>query len=170
MGWFRRHKTRRAAQRLHRAILRKARDPQPFQDGLVPDTLEGRFHMVTLIAAITIRSLRAGGETSSALIERLNDEIFSGFDHALREEGVGDSSIARRIRKMGETYVGLARAVDTALESENVPRELANVLSRNGVTKPAQASDLAALLMAFANQMAKHGPAQGLVAEAVRLS
>lgn len=165
MGWFRQRKTRRAAQRMHRIILSKARDPQPFQAGLVPDTLEGRFHMVTLVSAITIRALRTDGATSNALIERLNDEIFSGFDHALREEGVGDSSIARRIRKMGETYVGLARAVDAAFDSETIARDLANVLSRNAVTKPAQAPDLAALLISFSDQLAKHVPAQGLATE-----
>ncbi|MEL6663207.1 MAG: ubiquinol-cytochrome C chaperone family protein, partial [Pseudomonadota bacterium] len=47
-----------------------------------------------------------------------------------REEGVGDASIARKVRKLGERYFGLARAMDGALEGEEA---LEAVLSRNGL-------------------------------------
>ena len=50
---------------------------------------------------------------------------------ALRENGVGDASIARRIRKMGEEFYGLAKAMDEALEADAPQKEIAAVLQRN---------------------------------------
>ncbi|MEL7231876.1 MAG: ubiquinol-cytochrome C chaperone family protein, partial [Pseudomonadota bacterium] len=94
------------------AIMAKARDPRPFQIGAVDDTLEGRFAMVSLVSTLVLRALRDVGPEGRELADGVYREVFSGFDYGLREEGVGDSSIARKIRKMGEEFFGLARSLD----------------------------------------------------------
>ncbi|MEM7493130.1 MAG: ubiquinol-cytochrome C chaperone family protein [Pseudomonadota bacterium] len=121
-------------------IMSKAREPRPFLIGAVDDTLEGRFGLVSLVSALVLRALREGGHR--ALADAVYKEVFSGFDYGLREEGVGDSSIARKMRKMGEEFFGLARAVDGVLNGDT-DEELGDVLTRNGVANPGFGGDLA---------------------------
>ncbi|MEM1088305.1 MAG: ubiquinol-cytochrome C chaperone family protein [Pseudomonadota bacterium] len=122
-------------------IMAKAREPRPFQIGAVDDTLEGRFAMVSLVSTLVLRTLREVGPEGRELADGVYREVFSGFDYGLREEGVGDSSIARKIRKMGEEFFGLARAVDAVLLGESDER-LPDVLERNGVANRGYGQDL----------------------------
>lgn len=140
--WFG-HKSadERAAKVWYDEIMAKARDPQPFVSGAVDDTLEGRFAMVSLVSTLVLRALREVGDDGRALAERVYREVFSGFDYALREEGVGDSSIARKMRKMGEEFFGLARAVDAVLSGQS-DDTLEEVLLRNSVANPARGEAL----------------------------
>jgi cytochrome b pre-mRNA-processing protein 3 len=131
-GWFKKDKpVREAASRWHSAIMEKARDTMPFQQGLVEDTLEGRFHMVTLVSTLVMRRLRDFDNDGRALADGVYKNVFSSFDHALREEGVGDSSIARKIRKMGEEFFGLARAIDGAFDEDDATNALTRTLVKN---------------------------------------
>lgn len=122
----------RAAEDWYKEIMAKAREPELFVSGAVDDTLEGRFAMVSLVSTLVLRALRDVGPEGRTLAEEVYKQVFSGFDYALREEGVGDSSIARKMRKMGEEFFGLARAIDSVLSGETEDR-LSDVLLRNGV-------------------------------------
>ena len=139
----RRRKRREDASLWHRWILGTARDPRPFEAGWVPDTLEGRFQMVTLVATLALRHLRETPATDPKLPDLVYRDVFSGFDHALREEGVGDSSIARRIRKMGEAFFGLARRLDAAFSGTSTESALRQALIDNGVSPVGHEGDLA---------------------------
>jgi cytochrome b pre-mRNA-processing protein 3 len=120
-----------AARRWRDAVTAQARAPEPYLKGWITDTIYGRFNMVTLVATLAMRRLRAEGREGQKLSKAFAELLFSDFDHALRENGVGDSSIARRIRKMGEEFYGLAKAIDAALEMAGPQKEVAAVLRRN---------------------------------------
>lgn len=163
MGWFaRRSRQVRAARDWHHAILRQARHTEPFERGWVADTLDGRFHMLTVVSALVLRRLREEDETGMALADRVYRAVFSGIEHALREEGVGDSSIARKVRKRGEAYFGLARALDDALMQEDAVPALADVLARNIGTDAGASLELAAHTTHLADQLAELSPDQVL--------
>ena len=144
LNWFfRSSKRRKAAEPLYQSVMQLARSPHPYREGWVADTLEGRLQMLSLVGGLTLRRLRDLGAEGRSLADGLTQQIFSGLDHALREEGVGDSSIARRIRKMGEQFYGLAAALDEALsEAEPLPW-LQHVLLRNVQTDETKAAALA---------------------------
>ena len=126
-----------AAAAWHGEIQTLARKPDLYQRGYVPDTVDGRFHMLALISALVLRRLRDAGADGRALADKVYREVFSGIDHAMREEGVGDSSIARKMRKRGESFFGLARAVDSAFGEDNVDIALRGVLERNAIASEA---------------------------------
>ena len=131
-GWLNRKKADAAVVRAWRdAITKTARSPEPYLRGWVPDTIYGRFHMVSLVATLAMRRLGGQGNDGKLISKDLSELLFSDFDHSLREHGVGDSSIARRIRKMGEEFFGLAKAVDGALEEGAPQKALAAVIRRN---------------------------------------
>ena len=91
------------------------------------------FESVTLHSALIMRRLRSFGQDGKLLADEFYKLVFEGFDHALRERGAGDSSIARKVRGLGERFFGLARAIDTAFGTENPAAELRAVLERNAV-------------------------------------
>ena len=140
-------KQREAGEQWHRWILSRARDPEPYLLGLVPDTLDGRFHMVTLVTTLVLRTLRTFGEEGNTKADAVYRAVFSGFDHALREEGVGDASIARRMRKLGEEFFGLARRIDSGFAAEDTRSELEAALIQNGISSSANAPKLADWLL-----------------------
>lgn len=119
----------RAADAAHRAVLAGARRPSFYRAGVATDDFDGRFDMAALHAVLVLRRLRTCGQDGRAAAEALQRAVFSGFDHALREEGVGDARIAKRMRALGERFYGLARAIDAALENG----DLKTALGRNGL-------------------------------------
>lgn len=143
----RRRKFREAGDQWHRWILARARDPEPYRLGLIPDTLDGRFHMVTLVATLVLRRLRTFGDDGSGVADTAYRAVFSGFDHALREEGVGDASIARRMRKLGEEFFGLARRIDSGFAADDTQAEIIAALVQNGITSSTNAPKLVEWLL-----------------------
>lgn len=131
---------------LHDAVMAGALAPSLYLAGIAEDTFEGRFDMVSLHAILVMRRLRAIGERGRAVADSLYRALFDGLDYALREEGVGDSSIARKVRGHGEVFFGLARALDAALDVPAPDEAVAGVLARNGIGQGDPAGALAYVL------------------------
>ncbi len=140
------------AQALAAGVMSAARRPGLYESGFAQDTLEGRFSMVALHGSLVIRHLRKAGGEGFSLAERMGEILFDRFDYALREEGVGDHSIARRMRKLGEEFYGLARALDDGLESDG-DGALEDALTRN-VDGAVQMAGLTAYVRACDAQLA----------------
>jgi cytochrome b pre-mRNA-processing protein 3 len=119
-----------AARKLFDAIVRQSRDPYFYTEAQVADTVEGRFDMVALHAYLILRRLKTEGEEAGALSQRLFDVMFDNFDENLRELGVGDIGIGRRIKKMASAFFGRVKAYDEALATEN-NEDLKQALDRN---------------------------------------
>jgi len=153
-GWFKKSTADPVAVRRWRdAVTKLAREPEPYLRGWIPDTIYGRFHMVALVATLAMRRFRELGSGGRAVSKSCSELLFSDFDHSLREHGVGDSSIARRIRKMGEEFYGLASAVDEALEQGGPDKHLAQVIQRNIQQDPEKALELANYVLDLNNRV-----------------
>lgn len=128
----------------YESVMTVALSPAIYRNELADDTFEGRFAMVAIHTAIALRQLRRGGEEGREMADALYRKVFDGFDYALREEGVSDSTIARKIRGLGEEFFGLARALDEALEADNSLNQVQDVLARNDISRsgPARLSAL----------------------------
>jgi len=126
---------KQAGASLYQSVLRGALDEAIYVSGIGVDTFEGRFEQVALHGALVMRALREKDRMGVA--ECLNGEIFAGFDHAYRQTGVGDSSISRKVRKLGERFFGLARGLDQALDAFE-DGELEAFVVRNGLAPEAQ--------------------------------
>jgi len=130
-GLLRRRTHERAGFALYTAAVTAARDPALYGAEGAPDTLEGRFDLIALHAAILVRRLRRDPDPRGApLAQAVFDAMFADMDMNLREMGVGDMSIGRRVKAMWEAFHGRARAYEAALEAGDVPA-LEAVLARN---------------------------------------
>ncbi|MDD9909399.1 MAG: ubiquinol-cytochrome C chaperone [Ahrensia sp.] len=130
---FGRDRTRQAlAQRLYGAVVASARDPHLFRSFEMPDTFDGRFEMLTLHLYLLNDRLKADGEPGRALSQDVFDLFIEDMDSALRELGVGDQTVPKRLSKMTRVVHGRAAAYDRARDdSENAEDKLAQVMARN---------------------------------------
>jgi cytochrome b pre-mRNA-processing protein 3 len=129
-GLARRGPHERAGFSLYAAAVAAAREPYLYQSLSVPDTLDGRFDLVCLHAFLLVRRLQRESEPGPTLAQAVFDAMFSDMDVTLREMGVGDLSVGRRVRAMWEAFNGRAHAYDAALEAGD-PAALAAALVRN---------------------------------------
>jgi cytochrome b pre-mRNA-processing protein 3 len=104
-----------AGRQLYAAVTAKARDPALYLDGGVPDTNEGRFELYTLHLALVLRRLRGQGREAQDVSQALFDTYVRSLDDSLREMGVGDLSVGKKMRKLGEAFYGRVKHYDDAL-------------------------------------------------------
>ena len=119
-----------AGRKLHAFAVEAGRRPHFYAELGVPDTPDGRFELIVLHAALVMRHLRDAGETGKAVSQEMFDAMFSDFDAALREMGTGDTSVGKKMRKLGEAFYGRAKAYDAALEEDEI-EPLVDALARN---------------------------------------
>jgi cytochrome b pre-mRNA-processing protein 3 len=109
-------------------IVTQAREPLFYRDLAVPDTVNGRFDMLVLHLWMVLRRLKpidGGTALSQALFDRFCDDM----DANLREMGVGDLTVPKRMQAFGEAFYGRIAAYDLALEAGQEP--LAQALCKN---------------------------------------
>jgi cytochrome b pre-mRNA-processing protein 3 len=106
-----------AARRLHDAAVAQARTPALYARMGAPDTIEGRFELLTLHVILLIERLREAG--AAQLSQALFDVYVGDLDGALREMGVGDLSVGKKMRKLGEAFYGRAKAYDAAFDDDS---------------------------------------------------
>jgi cytochrome b pre-mRNA-processing protein 3 len=109
-------------------IVTQAREPLFYRDLAVPDTVNGRFDLLVLHLWMVLRRLRAvaaGAELSQALFDRFCDDM----DANLREMGVGDITVPKRMQAFGEAFYGRMAAYDQASTAGAEP--LAQALCKN---------------------------------------
>lgn len=142
---FRRSQLLDRAHLLYGRAVAQARDPAFYRDCGVPDTLDGRFETIALHAILVLRRLRREGEEGGALGQALFDAMMDDMDRSLREMGVGDLGVGRRVKAMARAFYGRARAYEAALDAGD--GALGDALRRNLFgTVAASAADVAALV------------------------
>lgn len=110
-----------AAGVLHDALIAQIRQPV-FYTGLgVPDTFEGRFDLLVLHAGLVLRRLRELGPEGRDLAQALVDLMFARFDVAMRELGVSDIGVPKRMKRMAEAFKGRTAVYDRALAQGDLP-------------------------------------------------
>ena len=118
------------AQQLYLAAVAQARQPAFYLRHAVPDTLDGRFDMTALHVFLLLYRLRTEGEGTRQLGQALFDYMFGDMDRSLRELGVGDLRVGKKIRPMVEAFQGRVQAYREALLAED-RAALVEALHRN---------------------------------------
>lgn len=155
---------------VYRAIVAQSRQPLFYAEWGVPDTVTGRFDMISLHMALLFRRMRGDGRQSAEFSQAVFDLFFRDMDRSLREMGAGDLAVPKKIRNMGNLFFGLLTAVNEALDARDRTR-LESVLRRNlfdDGDEAASVDRLAAYLEAQAATLATQ-PAAGIAAGRIEL-
>jgi cytochrome b pre-mRNA-processing protein 3 len=130
---FRRGHHNRNINALYGAIVAQARSRAFYANFGVPDTVEGRFELIVLHLVLVLRRLaptnQAGGRGNS-LGQRLFDVFCHDLDDNLREMGVGDMAVPRKMRQFGEAFYGRQTAYNAAMNAGD-EQKLEKALARN---------------------------------------
>jgi cytochrome b pre-mRNA-processing protein 3 len=153
---FRRSANQDLIDRLRGEIVAAARDPVLFVEYGIEDNLEGRFEALTLHAALVLRCLNRMLPPAPEMAQDLTDSLFRSFDSGLREMGVGDTGVPKRIRTMAGAFLGRAMAYDRALK-DGAPA-LAAALARNVYGGRGNPERLARYVEAASNALANAPP------------
>tara|TARA_B100000925_G_C21969406_1_gene457136 strand:+ start:635 stop:1195 length:561 start_codon:yes stop_codon:yes gene_type:complete len=97
------------------AIVAQARKPDYYGAGGVPDSFDGRFDMLAIHVHLVLRRLRSQGLARDDIGQALFDMFFRDMDQAMRETGVGDLGVGKKIRKMAQAFYGRVAAYDEAM-------------------------------------------------------
>ena len=114
---------------LYGAIVAQARSAAFYAVIGVPDSVGGRFEMVVLHMILVTRRLESGGEAARTAGQAVFDHFCKEMDNALREMGIGDLSVPKHMRRVGEAYFGRMTAYGPALSSGD-PAVLAEAIER----------------------------------------
>jgi cytochrome b pre-mRNA-processing protein 3 len=143
-----------AGKRLYAAAAAQARTPDFYARMGAPDTVEGRFELYTLHVALLLRRLKGQGPQAAETAQAVFDTYLTGLDDALREMGVGDLSVGKKMRKLGEAFYGRVRHYDEAFTALPDRAPLEAIIGRTVLAGQADAAaPLAAYAAAAMNQL-----------------
>ncbi len=125
---FGRQDDRAPVRALYAAIIAEARQAHWYEAGGVPDTIDGRFDMVSAILSLVLVRLEALGEAGQTPSTLLTELFVSDMDGQLREIGIGDIVVGKHIGKMMGALGGRLGAYRDAL---NGGEALEGVMLRN---------------------------------------
>tara|TARA_R110001583_G_scaffold178786_2_gene334820 strand:+ start:34997 stop:35542 length:546 start_codon:yes stop_codon:yes gene_type:complete len=128
-GWLtKKGKIHDAAFALYTALVSQARQPAFYIQGGVADTKEGRFDLILVHAFMLFRRLKTS-PAQKELAQQVFDVMFADLDQNMREMGIGDVGILKRIRKMSESYHGRIVAYEEGIAAGDTA--LGAALDRN---------------------------------------
>ncbi len=144
-GLFRKKNNNQAiVTRQYEYLTQAARRPVFYSGMGVPDTVLGRFEMLTIVLILyfrrTARSERSGQEIAQEII----DYFFEDIDHSIRELGVGDTGVPKRVKKFARMYYGRLESYASALDNSDA-NALRAALRRNIRPDEPDAPEMAAL-------------------------
>ncbi|GGA92024.1 ubiquinol-cytochrome c chaperone [Brucella endophytica] len=115
---------------VYEAIVAAARQPHFYALLSVPDTPIGRYEMLSLHMFLALHRLKGENEALRDIAQEIADEFFRDVDHSLRELGIGDQGVPKRMKKLARMFYGRIESYESAFAVDN--REaFAAALTRN---------------------------------------
>jgi cytochrome b pre-mRNA-processing protein 3 len=151
LGLFKRPRPDERPATLYRLAVAAARQPALYEHFGVPDTIEGRIEMVMLHVGLVMSRLSA--DTNRELQRALSEAFFADMDASLREIGISDVAVPKKMKAIASAFYGRLKAYEAARGEA----ELVEALQRNvhaGTERPEVAA-LARYVRAFAAALAQ---------------
>lgn len=116
----------RDAEAIYAKLLAQSRNPRFYGPGRVADNYDGRIDFLTLHIAPVLHVLRRHGKNGKALSQAIFDVMRDDFDIALREEGISDTGVSRRIKPMMQLFYTRLKSYTDALMGASPEAALAD--------------------------------------------
>ncbi len=150
---------RQTADRLLASLVVRAREPVFFRELGVADTVDGRFDLVVLHASLVLERLEAAGRRD--LSQPLIDKLFTSFDEGLRDLGVGDIGIGKRMQKIGDAFYGRLKAYGAAQDEDALGATILRNVFREAAEHATQSRLIAQYMIAARRNLASLDPDSG---------
>lgn len=144
-GLFRKKRHNQAIMtRQYDALTRVSRQPVFFLDYGMPDTVMGRFEMVAIVMILFFRRTSKSPTSGQQLAQEIVDAFFQDLDHSIRELGIGDVGVPKRMKKFAGMFYGRLESYSRAMEAGD-ETGLAEALRRNIHPEKPDAPDMLAM-------------------------
>ncbi|MCW5695506.1 MAG: ubiquinol-cytochrome C chaperone [Bauldia sp.] len=110
-----RKRLNQASRALYETIVAQARQPRLYSAFGVPDTVAGRFEMVVLHLVLLFRRLGGAGDEAQAMAQAVFDTFATDMDRSMREMGIGDLGVPKRMKAVGKSFYGRLNVYGAAL-------------------------------------------------------
>ncbi|HEX9933376.1 MAG TPA: ubiquinol-cytochrome C chaperone family protein [Allosphingosinicella sp.] len=130
---------------LYRAVVAEGRDPFWYRDGGVPDTIDGRFDLVSSVLALVLLRMEAEGPAARRAEVLLTEVFIEDMDGTVRQLGIGDQVVGKHVGKMMGALGGRLGAYRDA---GGEPAAFAAAVERNVFRGDAPSPDAVALVAA----------------------
>ena len=147
-GFARRAARRRLIEGLHDAVVEQSRAPSLYGPGRFPDTVEGRFEALVLHVLVTMRRLRTLPPPAEDVSQELVDAVFAHLEIALRELGVGDMGVPKRMKSLARAFYDRTLKYEAALSAGDADALTAEIAGRLGQEPASLAAAAEAILAA----------------------
>ncbi len=117
-------------ERQYALLTAAARHPALYLDYAVPDTVMGRFEMLSAVLILYFRRTGNAAISAREIAQEIVDAFFEDVDHSIRELGVGDLSVPKRMKKLAGMFYGRLESYSAALDMSD-SQKLAAALVRN---------------------------------------
>lgn len=115
---FRKNKVNQAIMvRQYGILTTAARNPTFFESMNVPDTVLGRFEMLSIVLILYFRRTASAGQEVKDIAQEVVEAFFEDLDHSMRELGIGDNGVPKRMKKLAGMFYGRLDAYARALEA-----------------------------------------------------
>ena len=106
---------RRKAEELYGMVVAAARNPRFYGPGRVADTPEGRFELVALHLFLVAERVAPVKPEGDALARHLIETFVTDMDDCMREMGVGDLTVPKRVKRAAAVFYDRTGAYRAAL-------------------------------------------------------
>lgn len=103
--------------RQYELLTKAARQPAFYASMGVPDTVMGRFEMLSMILILYFRRTASSERSGQEIAQEIIDYFFEDLDHSFRELGIGDMGVPKRVKKFARMYYGRLESYAAALDS-----------------------------------------------------
>ncbi len=141
------------AEHLYAAAVAQARREEFYLYQGVADTVRGRFELICVHVFLLFRRLKACGQPGRARAQELHDLMFADMDRSLREMGIGDMSIGKKVKQLATNLYGRIQAYDGSLRAEE---SLTEALRRNLYSDSQPSAEQVASLGSYIRREAEH--------------
>lgn len=130
-GFLRKNNVNRAiVERQYGILTTAARQKAFYRSANVPDTVMGRFEMLSAIMILYFRRSGSGSGAVKEIAQEIVDAFFQDLDHSMRELGIGDQGVPKRMKKLASMFYGRVDSYGKALAAGDM-EALAAALKRN---------------------------------------
>lgn len=117
------------ARQIYQKNMEQSRNPAFYGPNLFADSYDGRMEVLCMHLSIILHALRRFDENGQRLSQALYDVMIEDFDIALREEGLSDTGVARRIKPLAKMFFARAKSYAEILQaSEDKQGALGEIL------------------------------------------
>ena len=133
-----------AGKALYAAIAAQSRDPVFYRKLGVADRIDARFELYSVHLALILERLSGQGEEAAEVAQNTLDAYVSSLDDVLRDVGIGDLSMAKKMKQVASLLMGRLTSVRDALSPPDAAT-LEAFLGRTVYAEPGESADPKAL-------------------------